>query len=159
MLGLTVIDTRTGAYTVSPDDPEMLPRVAVIVVAPAASVVANPPAAIVAMFGALELQFAEEVRSWVLPSLYVPVAVNCCVVPSGIEADGGLTVIETRAGTPTESCAVPTICPSVAEILAVPCPALVASPAVPGLLLTTATAVEDEFHVTVPVRSCVLPSL
>lgn len=94
-----------------------------------------------------------------LPSEKVPVAVNCCIVPKAIVAFAGLTAMETRAGAPTVSCAVPEVCPTEAEMLVIPCPALLASPAVPGLLLTIATAVEDEFHVAVPVKSWVLPSL
>lgn len=98
-------------------------------------------------------------RSWVLPSVKVPIAVNCCVPPKAIETLPGLTAIETRAGAPTASDAPPEICPTEAEMLVVPWPALVAKPGVPGLLPTIATVTEDEFHITVPVKSWVLPSL
>jgi hypothetical protein len=43
-------------------------------------------------------------------------------------------------------------------MLAVPTPALVASPFIPTVLLTIATCADEELHVTTEVRSCVLPS-
>jgi hypothetical protein len=43
-----------------------------------------------------ELQVTVLVRFWVLLSLYVPVAVNCCVFPNGTEAFAGVTAIETN---------------------------------------------------------------
>ena len=36
-----------------------------------------------------------------LPSEYVPVAVNCCVVPFGIDGFAGVTAIDTRVAGPT----------------------------------------------------------
>jgi hypothetical protein len=48
-----------------------------------------------------ELQVAEFVRFWVLPSEYVPVAVNCSVVPKAIDGLAGVTAIEVKiAATP-----------------------------------------------------------
>jgi hypothetical protein len=38
------------------------------------------------------------VRFWVLPSLYVPVAVNCTVCPTLIDGFTGVMAIETSAG-------------------------------------------------------------
>ena len=46
---------------------------------------------------------AEFVRSRVLPSLKVPVAVSCSVVPSMIDEFAGATAIETRMGGETVS--------------------------------------------------------
>jgi hypothetical protein len=89
----------------------------------------------------------------VLPSVKVPVAVNCCVDSNPIRTLDGLTVIDTRFGALIVSDANPTIWPTLAEIVVVPCPALVASPALPALLLTTATAEDEEFQVAVLVRS------
>ena len=37
------------------------------------------------------------VRSCVLPSLYVPVAFSCCVVPSAKDGFAGVTAIESKA--------------------------------------------------------------
>jgi hypothetical protein len=42
-----------------------------------------------------ELQFTEAVSSWVLPSLKVAVAVNCCVAPTEIDGLVGETLIDT----------------------------------------------------------------
>jgi hypothetical protein len=41
-----------------------------------------------------EVQIAVAVKSCVLLSLYVPVAVNCCVLPAATDAFAGLTAIE-----------------------------------------------------------------
>jgi hypothetical protein len=43
-----------------------------------------------------DIQLVISVRFWVLPSLYIPVAVNCSVLPSGIAGSLGLTAIDTK---------------------------------------------------------------
>ena len=43
-----------------------------------------------------EFQVTDEVRSWVELSLNVPVALNCCCLPSATDGFSGLTVIETK---------------------------------------------------------------
>ena len=53
------------------------PDVAVIVVTPVVAPVAKPVAVMVATFGAEEVQVTEDVRSLVLASDKVPVALNC----------------------------------------------------------------------------------
>lgn len=50
-----------------------------------------------------ELQLAELVRFCVVPSLKVPVAVNCSAVPLAIEAFGPLTVIDCSVAAVTAS--------------------------------------------------------
>ena len=50
-LGVTAIDTSAGAVTVSVVEPLTAPTVAVISVVPCATLVATPPAAIVAVAG------------------------------------------------------------------------------------------------------------
>jgi hypothetical protein len=50
-----------------------------MVLVPTARVEAIPPALIVAVAVVPEAQVTDPVRFCVLPSLYVPVAVNCCV--------------------------------------------------------------------------------
>ena len=53
------------------------------------------PAAVMLTVVVLELaQVAVFVRSCALPSLNVPVAVNCVLVPLGIEEPGALIVID-----------------------------------------------------------------
>jgi hypothetical protein len=63
-------------FTVREADPLTVPELAVIVVAPVTTPVASPLVLIVAMLGLEELQVAVLVRSWVLPSVKLPVAVN-----------------------------------------------------------------------------------
>ncbi len=74
----------------------VLPSVAVMTVAPVASPVARPEALIVATDCKLEDQVTELVRFWVEPSLSVPVAVNCWVVPDAMLAVVGVTDREER---------------------------------------------------------------
>src|ERR1700691_5001095 len=101
------------------------------------------------------LQVAELLRSNVLPSLYVPVAANCCVVPRAKDGPAGVTAIDTRTGCPTLSVADAAMEPAVAVIVAVPTPAPVANP----LVATEATVVGDELQFTALLRFCWLPSL
>ena len=61
-----------------------------------------------------ELQVTELVRFWVLVSLNVPVAVNCCVVPLGIEGLAGLTAMDTSVAAVTVSVVEPVTLPEVA---------------------------------------------
>jgi hypothetical protein len=87
------------------------------------------------------------------------VAVNCWVVPTGMEALAGVTEIETNAAVATFRVVFLEIDPKAAEIVAVPVPALVASPFDPAPLLMIATPAGEEFHVTEEVMSCVLLSV
>ena len=79
--GVTVIEDRTAAVTVSEVEPETLPEVAIMFVDPAATPVANPlePAVLlmVAMELSDELQVTDVVMSCVVLSVKVPIAVNC----------------------------------------------------------------------------------
>ena len=67
--GVTAIDVTTAAVTVSVVVPLTLPEVAVIVVDPAASVVARPVVEIVATAMFDEVQVTEPVRFCVEPSV------------------------------------------------------------------------------------------
>lgn len=67
-----------------------------MVVVPCPTPRARPPLAMVATDVAVELQVTDEVRFCVVPLLYVPVAVNCWFVPSGIEAEAGVTAMESN---------------------------------------------------------------
>ena len=75
--GVTVIDCKAGGSTVSRVEPLRLPEVAVMVVWPAATELAKPETSMVATPLADDDQVTLEVRFCVLPSLKVPVAVNC----------------------------------------------------------------------------------
>ena len=62
LAGVTAIDTNIGAVTVRLVEPLIEPEVAVIVVLPCATLVANPAALIVATLDDEELHFAVAVR-------------------------------------------------------------------------------------------------
>jgi hypothetical protein len=77
--GVTEIEVKTAAVTVNVAEPLIVPEVAVMVVLPVATLVASPPLLTVAIEIAEEVQVEVEVSVCVVPLLYVPVAVNCCV--------------------------------------------------------------------------------
>jgi hypothetical protein len=106
-----------------------------------------------------ELQLVVAVRSRVVPSEYVPVAVNCWVVPTTIAGFCGRMPSETSAAVCTVNVVDALTAPSVAEIVVIPVPELVASPWVPLLLLIVATVATEEAHITALVMFCELPSL
>ena len=93
--------TRAAGVTVRVADPEIDPDSAVIVAVPAPTLTAPPLPSIVATAGAEDVHDADAVSSLVLPSVYVPVAMYCCVVPGAIDADCGVTAIDTRLAAPT----------------------------------------------------------
>jgi hypothetical protein len=74
----------------------MVPDVAEIVVEPAATACASPEPPIVATEVADEAQATEFVMTAVLPSVYVPVATNCFVLPGERETLEGVTAIDLR---------------------------------------------------------------
>ena len=87
--------------------PTMLPEVALIVVLPCLRAVARPADVIVATLVVDELQVTELVRFWVLPSVYLPVAVYCTLVPIFTVWLAGVTAIDTRAAGPTVKVVLP----------------------------------------------------
>lgn len=122
----------------------------IVVVSPPVTPVARPPPEIVAASVFEEAQTTVLVKSCVLWSENVPVAVNCCVCPTTNVGFAGVTAIETSTtGAVTVNCAVPLIvvvCVEVAVIVTGP-PA--ATPvATPDAALMVATAVLAEDHVT-----------
>ena len=93
--------------------------------------------------------------SWVLLSLNVPVATNCCVVPAAAVGVAGVIASETSVPVPTVSVVVPVIPDDDAEIVTVP-PFL---PCAIPLDRTEARLGFDDFHET-PLRFvATLPSL
>jgi hypothetical protein len=84
----------------------------------------------------------------VVPSLKVPVAVNCCVAPFTIEGFAGVTAIDCNVAAVTVSPVEPTMDDDVAEIVEMPTPAPVARP----VAVIVAAAVFDEVHVALVVR-------
>jgi hypothetical protein len=78
--GRTLIETSVAGVTLKLVDPKTAPDIAVILVLPPPTLEAIPELLIVATALTVELQVTP-VRTWVLPSLNVPVAVNCCPAP------------------------------------------------------------------------------
>src|SRR6185369_13706118 len=151
-----------GGKTVRTVEPEMAPDVAMMVVVPAARAVALPfvPAALlmVAMAVSEELQVTAVVKSCVLLSEYVPVAVNCWNLPMAMLGFAGVTAMDCKVAGVTVRVVEPEISPDVAVMVVVPAAREVAVPFVPAALLMAALVVSEELQVTVVVRSCVLPS-
>jgi hypothetical protein len=134
------------------------PEFAVILVLPALIPVAMPVASIVATASEPEPHVTLLVMSFVLLSLYVPVAVNCCIVPFAIVALDGVTAMESSVGAETVvtvKAAFPLIDPDVAVMVAVPPPTPVARP----VELIVAIVSAEELHVALAVRFCMLPSV
>jgi hypothetical protein len=152
--GDTAIDNNTGAVIVSGTEALIEPSAAVMFVAPCARPEASPAPFTVATAGTEDFQVTETVRSCMVPSLYVPVAANCCVFPAATLAMLGEIVIETRTAGATLSVADPLIGPEVAVMLVEPVPVPTASP--PAI---DATCVMLDAQVADEVRSCVLPSV
>ena len=112
--GVTATDTSVAAVTVSVVLPEMEPEVERMVVEPVPAAVARPAVLIVATVTAEELHVAVLVRSWVVPSLKVPVALNCWVWPLVIEEFAGVTAIDARVAAVTDIVVLPLMLPEVA---------------------------------------------
>ena len=157
LAGATAMETNVGAVTVSTAVLLVMPpEAAVISELPTVKAVATPLALMEATAPLPEFQVAELVRSWVLLSVKVPVAVNDCVKPLAIEGLAGVTAMETNVGAVTVSTAVLLVMLlEVAVILEVPTLKPVATP----LALIEATAPLAEFQVTEFVISAVLLSV
>jgi len=155
-------ETSVAGFTVSVVDPDRVPDVAVIVVEPAATGVARPfePAALLTVATEVddELQVTVVVRFCVEPSEYVPVAVNCCVLPMAMLGLVGVIATETSVAGFTVSVVDPDRVPDVAVIVVEPAATGVASPIEPAVLLIPAMDDDDELQVTAVVRFCVEPS-
>jgi hypothetical protein len=134
-------------------EPLIAPEAALIVLVPAATPVANPPALMVATPAVCEVQATVLVKFCVELSEKVPVAVNCFVVLLAIDGFAGVTAIDTSVGAVavTVSVVEPLIAPEAALIVLVPAATPVANPPV----VIVATLVVSEVHVAVLVRFCV----
>src|SRR5271167_5013755 len=133
----------------------MAPLVALIVVLPAFNADANPPLLMVAVVVLEDAHVTLAVRFCVELSLYVPVAVNCCVLPAATDGFTGVTAMDTSVAAVTVSVVLPTTLPLVAEIVVLPAFSADANPP----LLIVAVTVLDDAHVTLAVRFCVELSL
>jgi hypothetical protein len=153
--GVTAIDTSVAAVTVSVVLPEIAPLVAEMVVPPAFNADAKPAALIVAVVVLDDAHVTLAVMFCVELSLYVPVAVNCCVPPAVTEGFTGVTVMDTSVAAVTVSVVLPEIAPLVADIVVPPAFNADAKPAA----LIVAVVVLDDVHVTLAVMFCVELSL
>src|SRR5205085_3034153 len=153
LVGFTVIDTSLTVETVSGVDCVMPPQVADIVTAPVALLLTSP-AALMDAKEPLELdQSTESVKSCVLLSLNVPVAVNCFVAPIGMLEFNGASARDTRVALVTVTFAEPEIPPEAAVIVDDPVPTEFARP----FVSTVSTAGAEDVHWTEG-SNCVLPS-
>jgi hypothetical protein len=157
--GFTAIDTSCAGVTLNSVEPATEPNVALIVAVPTATLLAIPLLLIVAEDCVSDAHVAAAVKSCVVLSVKVPMAVNCCVVPKAMEKLFGVTAMETSAAALTVSVVEPCTEPEIAVMVADPVAKLAANPCVPLLLLIVATEVVSELHCTVAVTSCVLPSV
>lgn len=128
---------------------------AVIVVEPAATVVASPLALTVATSVEDEFHVTPLLRSALEPSLYVAVATNCWLIPIPKVSPTGVTEIEASVGAVTVRLVVCETPAKLAEMFDVPGFRELAKPL--GLMVAIATA--EELQATTPVRSALLPSL
>ena len=153
-------DERLAALTVTEVLPVMEPEpeAAVMVTLPRFPAVAMPLTVIDTVLFFDELQVTVPVMFCVLPSENVPVAVNCCNVPKGMDAFAGVTAIETRVALVTVRMALDETLPEVAVIVEVPAAIPIASPGAPFTLML-ATERFPEVHCTDAVTFCMLPSV
>ena len=99
-----VREPEITAVTVNPKLFDVIPFwAAVILVEPIATPVARPVELMVAFAGIELAHVAVLLKFWVLPSLRVPVAVNCSVTPIPIDVFGAVTLIDCRIGAVTVS--------------------------------------------------------
>lgn len=143
----------SGALTVTPVLPVMPLKAAVTLAVPdeAGITIGRLPGISITVATELfeEAQVTSDVRFRVLPSAYVPVAVNCkdCVEPIETMGLDGIIAIETRpAVTVTSVEAV--IVPADAVMVVVPELSAFTMPAVPAALLTVATEGKEEVQIT-----------
>jgi hypothetical protein len=92
------MEINTAGFTVNPVDPVTLPEVALMLAVPGVVAVASPALLIETIDGLADDQLTAVVRSFVLPSLYVPVALNCCVCPFATTGFAGVTAMLASVG-------------------------------------------------------------
>lgn len=139
--GRIVIKDRGADWTLAVVLPVTEPEVAEIVTEPRARAVPSPPPASDTRLLFDETQVTEAVMSCELPSENVPVAVNCCRVPRDKTASAGVISIETKVAwvEVTVRVDVEEICPNLAEITETPGVRPLKRPALPAIMLATAT--------------------
>ena len=159
LIGVMAMDCNVADVTVSvvlpvrmPEAPEMT---AVPDDTPEAKPALGPLAMIVATDGVSELNVVIAVMSLLLPSLKLPIAINCCWPPIAIDGFAGVTAIESSVAWVTFNIAELTLPPKLAVMVAVP----MATPlAMPSVLVTVANATLSDDQVADFVTSIEVPS-
>ena len=105
------MEDKVAAVTVTVELPEALPRLAETIAVPAETAVAKPPLVTVITGVFDEPQVTCMVISWLVPSEYVPMAVNCGASPTGIRGLAGITDMKDRVAAVTVRVVVPVTCP------------------------------------------------
>ena len=150
------MDLKVGGPIARVVEPVSAPDVAVIVVVPCATPLARPALLMLPKLGLEEVQAAVFVKSIVLPSVKIPVAVNCCLPPTRIENWDGATLIDAIVGATTVTFAEPSTNPKIALIAKLPWDRPVTTPV---LLTLTVFTPSSAFQATEDVKSLVVPSL
>ena len=145
------MEDRVAADTVTIALPDWLPNLAVMLAVPAATGEARPLLLTSATDGFDEVQITCVVISWLVPSEYTPVAINCWATPASMVALAGVTdtgdgamVAEVTARVVLPEIVLPLIFPGVAVMVALPVATAVARP----LPSTDATDMFDELQAT-----------
>ena len=155
LAGLTAIEDRVACVAVRVVLPnKRVPEVAVMVAVPGAATVARALPLTVATDVLDDVQITCVVISWIVPSEYVPEAVNCWMTPTGMLGSAGVTDMEDRVAVVTVRLELPEAAPEVAVMVAMPGAMAVAKP----LLSTAATDGLDELQMTCVVISKLVPS-
>ena len=151
--GATDMEDRIAAIIVRVVFPKILPEAAVMVHVPTETAQARPMLLTVATDVFDDLQVTCVVISWLVPSEYMPVAVNCWGTIMGMIAEDGVTAMEDRVAGITVRSVLPEMLPEMAVMMDVPAATAVARP----LLSTVATDIFDEVQVTWVVMSRLVP--
>ena len=133
-------------------------KLAVMVAVPVPVVVRSPEVFTTPTFAFVQPQFTQVLMSWVLPSLKVPMAVICWLLPRLREGFCGVMESETRVALFTFSAAEARVELSTAEIRVQPVVSALTWPPL-VVLPTVATAELDDVQCAMLVTFCTVPSL
>jgi len=154
LVGVMVTVSNVPVLTARVVDPVTEPKTALIVVVPLPWPVAVAPLTD-ATAGLDDAHLASGVMFCVLPSLKLPVLVNCCVPPTAMVCAVGVTTREVRIASLTVRFVEVVMDPRVAVIVAVPTAGALANPSE----LTLTVLDDEELQVTEEVMFFVLPLL
>jgi hypothetical protein len=152
--GVTAIDFKVTELTFNAAEPVTPFWLALIFAVPCATAVAWPATPTVATDVLSDAQVTLLLITCVLPSLKVPVAVNCTCVPGAIVSPAGVTEMEERVALVTVSTVVALNEPKDAPMFEDPAALPFASPVVAPMV---ATVVSSEVQVACVVKFRVLP--